>query len=76
MCLGEHLKNFDSTSFDMQAESSGMPAGDSNVAEVLAAPKGARRRPRDVPAGNGSKLCLMDESTVHGDKSRLQHAWL
>ncbi|KAA6422597.1 MAG: protease Do-like 9-like [Trebouxia sp. A1-2] len=33
-----------------QAESSGMPAGDSNVAEVLAAPKGARRRPRDVPA--------------------------
>lgn len=62
-------------SFDLQAESSGMPAGDNNVAEVLAAQKGARRRPRDLSAGTGSKLCLNDESTVYGDKSRLQHAW-
>ena len=69
-CLkGSTLEILTAFSFDLQAESFGMPAGDNNIAEVLAAQKGARRRPRDVPAGKGSKLCLPIESTVYGHKT-------
>jgi len=62
------LDSLTAFSFALQAESSGMPAGNSNVAEVLAAQKGARRRPRDAPAGKGIKLCLLDELAAYGTK--------
>ncbi len=45
-----------------------MPAGDSNVAEVLAAQKGARRRPRDAPAGKGNKICLLTDLAAYGTR--------
>ncbi len=75
MSLGEHLCYLTAFSFKLQAESSAIPAGDSNVAEVLASQKGTRRRPRDAPAGKGSKLCLLNDLAAYGGKRRPQHVW-
>ena len=55
-----------------QEESSGVPAGDSNVADVVASQQGARRRPREAAAGamlcrflHKSTLCI----SVYGSQS-------
>lgn len=53
----------------MQAESSGIPAGDSNVAEVLASQQGARRRQREAAAGIWQETPLSTAlSILHGSK--------